>query len=655
MRICVLNASYELSNSAFKGLDPAASPARYGPEHQWHHAAIDKAKAVSQVRQLVREGLGGEPFDVFVNLCDGAWDEDRAGIEVVQTLEQLGQAFTGAGSEFYEPSRETMKRACHYAGIGQPAWVLLERGDDIDRAAHGLRFPVIVKHPSSYGSIGMTRHARCETVRELQQAVAEMVAQFGGALVEEFIEGREFTVLVGEPEPGSDVPRTWEPVEFRFPPGETFKHFDLKWVDYDGMSTHGVRDPELALRLRTESAHMFKALGGSGYGRCDLRMDAAGNLYMLEINPNCGIFYPPGEFGSADFILANSAGAHAGFLQHIIASALRRQQRLGKPTKVVFDPRRGFGMVATRDLQVGDVVQPGEAKPHALVSRPFVERNWDPQNRRWFQQYAWPLTGSVHVMWAERPEDWQPIDHSCDPNCWLDGLDLVARRPIARGEALTMDYATFCGPEMQPFDCQCGATVDGVPACRQVITATDCFRPEIVDRYGRHVSDFVLRARLGAGIAQEIGLDPRVHIDRSGDYRSLTAVQRIARGSILSPLGTYRLLDHPDRYTVQVSATEHILLEPYWLTYINHGCDPNVILDVESRQVQVIRDIEPGQAVTFFYPSTELRMAERFQCRCGSPQCLGTIGGAQLLTPQERSRYYLAAHVRAALQVQEPG
>ena len=57
---------------------------------------------------------------MFLNLCDGAWDEARPGIEVVSALERLELAFTGAGTAFYEPSREVMKLVCHYLDIPYP-------------------------------------------------------------------------------------------------------------------------------------------------------------------------------------------------------------------------------------------------------------------------------------------------------------------------------------------------------------------------------------------------------------------------------------------------------------------------------------------------------------------------------------------------------
>jgi hypothetical protein len=58
-------------------------------------------------------------------------------------------------------------------------------------------------------------------------------------------------------------------------------------------------------------------------------MAADGTIYMLEINPNCGIFYAPDEPGSADFSLINDpVYNHQKFLKLIIHSAQKRQNRM---------------------------------------------------------------------------------------------------------------------------------------------------------------------------------------------------------------------------------------------------------------------------------------------------------------------------------------
>ncbi|MCB0187998.1 MAG: hypothetical protein KDE31_27210, partial [Caldilineaceae bacterium] len=74
MRICILDSSYELSQSVFKDVDIPVDPKRYLVGHDCEHHFIHKATAVQQVFDLAKQN-----FDLFVNLCDGEWDEDRAG------------------------------------------------------------------------------------------------------------------------------------------------------------------------------------------------------------------------------------------------------------------------------------------------------------------------------------------------------------------------------------------------------------------------------------------------------------------------------------------------------------------------------------------------------------------------------------------------
>jgi D-alanine-D-alanine ligase len=484
MKIAILHPSYEGSFSPFKELEPDCDPARYLPEHDCVNFRLAKATAARDVAAIARQG-----FDVAVNLCDGALEEDRAGLEVVQALERAGVAFTGAGSAFYDPSRESMKMACHSVGVDFPAYWMVRELADLEDALAALRFPMFVKHPLGYSSVGLTPASRVTNPDQLWQQAQAILAEYGAALVEEFIEGREFTVLVAEARDQREAAWALQPVEFLFPPGESFKHFNLKWKDYERMSTRAVTCEPLAGRLREASALAFAALNGSGYARCDLRMDAAGNIFLLEINPYCGVFYPEGAFGSADFILAADPAGHRGFLEHLIARAFRRRARHRKRWELRFRRGHGFGMYAARRFLAGEVVERYEERPAVLVSREYVERHWTGLRRQWFEHYAWPITSGLHAMWSDDPEDWRPINHACDPNTWLEGLDLVARREIAPGEELTVEYATFCGPGMAPFECRCGA-----PDCRRVILGSDHQLPRIRERYRDHVSDFVRSA-----------------------------------------------------------------------------------------------------------------------------------------------------------------
>lgn len=485
MKICILDPSYENSDSPMKDYDPQSDVIRHLEGHECETAYIDKAKGVRQIVELSRRG-----FDVFINLCDGAWDEDRAGIEVAQTLERLGMAFTGATSNFYEPSRETMKKVCHFWGIKAPAYVLARDRQGIELAAKTLRFPLITKHPNSYSSIGLTKDSRVLTTAALQEQAEKMIEAFGATMIEEFIDGREFSVLVVENADDESQPFAYRPVEFLFPRGESFKHFDLKWKDYEAMTCIQVEDDELAERLEDMSRKLFIGLNGAGYGRCDIRMNQQGELFMLEINPNCDVAYPLEEAGSADLILMHEPWGHREFFEKIIRAALKRQQRTHKNWHLALDGMSRYGMYALEHIKTGDLIDVHEEQPHVIVSEKHVRKNWNAEQQQWFSEYAYPLTDEVFVSWSPDPEQWKPINHSCDPNAWLQGLNLVARRKIKAGEEITIDYATFYNERMDDFVCHCGAG-----KCRGIIRGTD-YRESFVERYGDHVSDYVKSKRL---------------------------------------------------------------------------------------------------------------------------------------------------------------
>ena len=254
MRICLLT-NQNLLADPFPADDWPCDPRPFYPDAHWDVECLEKATSVKQVTRRIREG-----FDLFFNLCDGAADQNTPGIEVVKTLEEHGVAFTGATTEFYEPSRQAMKVACRAEGIDTPDYVLARCEADVELAAHLLRFPMIVKHYSSYSSVDLSRRSRVCSPAGLRQQTRKIVRRHGAALIEEFIEGTECTVLVAENPDDPARPKTYTPVQYRFPEGETFKHSDMKWVDFAKMAALPVEDPVLDARLRDISARFFLAL-----------------------------------------------------------------------------------------------------------------------------------------------------------------------------------------------------------------------------------------------------------------------------------------------------------------------------------------------------------------------------------------------------------
>jgi D-alanine-D-alanine ligase len=317
MYLCVLSSIPDANDVPY---DP--SPHMNG--YKWKHYQVNPKNVEGQLRDLLNEGV-----DVFFNLCDGTPDDALSGIGLVQIMEKLGVAFTGADSAFFDPSRQEMKAYAKKVNVPTPNWVMVDRVEDVERVAKRLRYPVLVKPPHGYASVGITRDSRCETLEQLKVQVAGEIEEFGRALLEEFIEGREFTCLVAENPDDANHPITFKPVEFIFPQGESFKHYNMKWVEYEKMNVAPVSDARIEKVLREQTTRVFKAMDGNGYARCDYRMSADGTIHMLEINPNCGIFYSPEEPGSADFSLIHDpAYNHQKFLKLIIRSALKRQDTM---------------------------------------------------------------------------------------------------------------------------------------------------------------------------------------------------------------------------------------------------------------------------------------------------------------------------------------
>jgi len=104
----------------------------------------------------------------------------------------------------------------------------------------------------------------------------------------------------------------------------------VKWDLSLPFSYQEVTDPELVARLQDIAIRMFKAIGIVGYGRCDVRMNEQGELFILEINSNPAIMLKPEEWGPADYmILYDEEGGYKTFFERLFrVTQIRHQRRL---------------------------------------------------------------------------------------------------------------------------------------------------------------------------------------------------------------------------------------------------------------------------------------------------------------------------------------
>jgi hypothetical protein len=130
------------------------------------------------------------------------------------------------------------------------------------------------------------------------------------------------------------------------------------------------------------------------------------------------------------------------------------------------------------------------------------------------------------------------------------------------------------------------------------------------------------------------------------NHHSLHSNQGFQANDVITRFCSASTQNFPTYLTVQTGDDTHITLEPQFLQYINHSCDPNVFFDTDSMELVCLRPILPGDELGFFYPSTEWDMAQQFVCICGSNNCLRLIQGAAHLSEELLGRYRLTGFIR---------
>jgi uncharacterized membrane protein YeiB len=156
------------------------------------------------------------------------------------------------------------------------------------------------------------------------------------------------------------------------------------------------------------------------------------------------------------------------------------------------------------------------------------------------------------------------------------------------------------------------------------------------------------RARADAAMVKEL---PPVEVIRAGGFARMRAVRAFGPGDVVFPLEG-QPVPRATRFTIQIG--EHAHLDPVsdevspWGS-LNHGCDPNVAIDVPRRAIVARRALGAGEELRFDYNTTEWELAESFTCNCGAPWCAGVIRGFSHLS-HARQRVMLAdaaPHIRA--------
>ena len=296
----------------------------FNPEVYFKNYDWDYVTVAPPVTEFITELSHSRHYDVYLNIYEGEDAKESSGLQFVQALEKLNLPFTGAESKFYRSTREEMQAEAEAYQIRFARGFHAESLED-SKQADGLSYPLIVKHPNSFASAGLTKESRVTNPDELRIQFERMSEAYGSARVEEFIEGREFSCLVVENADDAQSPFAYSPAEVLFPEGETFLHEAAKWYSFD-IFVIPLNDDALTARIQDVCRKFFLAMDGNGYARLDLRVRPNGEIVIIEINPNCGIlYYGPNDRSHSDLPISWDAAGHDGFLDRIFRAAIKRR------------------------------------------------------------------------------------------------------------------------------------------------------------------------------------------------------------------------------------------------------------------------------------------------------------------------------------------
>ena len=267
--------------------------------------------------------------DLVFNLCEGWSDDVFAEPGVAALLELLKVPFTGSGSAeiLLTQDKGITKKLLSFAGVLSPRFAVFNSDADIEKGGT-LRMPLFVKPLRGDASIGITSEdSVVHDSPSLMRRVIEIHERHSdAALAEEYIEGRELYVSVL----GNRQPEALPPIELDLsglPEGRpAVADRDVKF-DAEMCARYGIVSrvaevsDELKARLQKAALDAYRALRVRDYGRVDLRLNRAGEIYVLEVNANAYLLKD-----EALAFAAESAGYdYPSLIEKILALAMERQ------------------------------------------------------------------------------------------------------------------------------------------------------------------------------------------------------------------------------------------------------------------------------------------------------------------------------------------
>jgi D-alanine-D-alanine ligase len=279
-------------------------------------------------------GLKRRKPDLVFNVMETFGTDQLGAVPVAGLLALLGIPFTGGGpGEYYlQEDKALTKKLLSFDGIDYPGFAVFSQEADIETGGN-LRMPLFVKPLRMDASIGIDAGSLVRSALDMMKRVVHIHEKLeDAALVEEYIEGREFYVGVL----GNQEPIAFPPIEVDFskmPDGaphilEAKAKWDEESPEYKGTKSVIADIPdELRARLHKVALGAYRALRVRDYGRIDMRLTEAGDIHVIEVNASCYLER------SSEFAMSAEAAdiSYEQLIGRIVDEAIGRTKAVAPP------------------------------------------------------------------------------------------------------------------------------------------------------------------------------------------------------------------------------------------------------------------------------------------------------------------------------------
>ncbi len=269
--------------------------------------------------------------DLVFNLCQGINNNEALKPQAAAIFEAMRIPYTGTNSLNLGLCRDKirMKKLLTFHDIPTPEWDYAYTVND--SINENLKYPLIVKPGNALNSLGITNGSVVTNKVQLRKQIKRIIEDLRRpALVEEYVEGEEFSVsILGTDDEDLRVLPLTRSVFKKMPKGQwniyTEKEKQKMGVSKNIVVQNPLKNVSKKLEsLLTEIAlDTYKTMRCRDYGRVEIRLDKDDNPYILEINTNPFLDNPAHLLKSAEVTGMNMGD----LLEEIIRLSLSRFNR----------------------------------------------------------------------------------------------------------------------------------------------------------------------------------------------------------------------------------------------------------------------------------------------------------------------------------------